>query len=485
MNKITVPSLMLMLMGFFASNVHAELVWTTGSCAPREWTALPDNILLNVVGTSAASGVNNYASLDLAVLTDGKVPQTTPDKDGIFGFRKDENISWMFDSPMTIDQIKVSSCYLGGAAYDGVHIAKVEAILFGGSDWVQIAGDFEYQGGSTSGSINYIVLRNGDEPVAENILGLKITFGACETGFANYYAEIEAVGRAGAVGPTIGSVDVTPAKTKAIFSGSIADAGTDATMCNVYLSIEGATPVRIAKRVTDTFEYCFEGLEPGTTYSYTLSVSNNAPSVKGTSRSGTFTTLAIGDLTTVWTVSDVVPETWTALSSTNLLAGIAAEVKGPIATSFSSNNPEILTDGFVPVGGGIEYRVGFQQNSYIEWVFDKPMSFGQLRVSAGYLEDNGAIYTRLAITGVSVKFADSDTWVPLEVNALSDIGGRNKKVFLCATLSDIEKGYLAKNVVALKIDFGNVGALASYVVEVEAAGIKKPQKKPGFSVIVR
>lgn len=484
MNKITVPSLMLMLMGFFASNVHAELVWTTGSCAPSEWTALSDNILLNVVGTSAASGVKDYASLDLAVLTDGKVPQTTPDKDGIFGFRKDENISWMFDSPMTIDQIKVSSCYLGGAAYDGVHIAKVEAIFFGGSDWVQIAGDFEYKGGSTSGSINYIVLRNGDDPVAENILGLKITFGACETGFANYYAEIEAVGRAGEVGPTIGSVDVTPAKTKAIFSGSIADAGTDATMCNVHLSINGATPVRIAKRVTDTFEYCLEGLESGTTYSYTLSVSNNAPAVKGTSRSGTFTTLAIGDLTTVWTVSDVVPETWTALSSTNLLAGIAAEVKGPIATSFSSDKPGILTDGFVPVGGGIEYRVGFQQNSYIEWVFDKPMSFGQLRVSACYLDDY--IFTRLAIGAVSVKIAGSDTWEKFDAEVLSDIGGRyGKKVVLCATLSDIEKGYLAKNVVALKIDFGNVGALASYVVEVEAAGIKKPQKKPGFSVIVR
>ena len=112
------------------------------------------------------------------------------------------------------------------------------------------------------------------------------------------------------------------------------------------------------------------------------------------------------------------------------------------------------------------------------------MSFGQLRVSACYLDDY--IFTRLAIGAVSVKIAGSDTWEKFDAEVLSDIGGRyGKKVVLCATLSDIEKGYLAKNVVALKIDFGNVGALASYVVEVEAAGIKKPQKKPGFSVIVR
>ena len=284
--------------------------------------------------------------------------------------------------------------------------------------------------------------------------------------------------------PILGSVVVAPAKTKAIVSGSIADVGGDATSCDVYLALDEAAPVKILRRMTGAFEYQIEGLTPGTTYSYTLSVSNNATVAKGSSRSGTFQMLAADALTTTWTTSDVEPDGWLPLSDDNLLSGIKGELGGNIATSYSTADAALLTDGFVPTTGGVQYRVGFQAGASITWMFDKPMSFGQLRVSACYLDDYN--FTRLAIGAVSVKVAGSDTWENFDAEVLSDIGGRyGKKVVLCATLSDIEKGYLAKNVVALKIDFGNVGALASYVVEVEAAGIKKPQKKPGFSVIVR
>ena len=483
MNKITVPSLMLMLMGFFASNVHAELVWTTGSCAPSEWTALPDNILLNVVGTSAASGVNNYASLDLAVLTDGKVPQTTPDKDGIFGFRKDENISWMFDSPMTIDQIKVSSCYLGGSDYDGVHIAKVEAIFFGGSDWVQIAGDFEYKGGSTSGSINYIVLRNGDEPVAENILGLKITFGACENGFANYYAEIEAVGRAGEVGPTIGSVDVTPAKTKAIFSGSIASAGTDATECDVYLAIGDLRRVRIAKSVSGSFQYVIKDLQPSTTYSYNLYFLNNAPTPKESVQSGSFTTKSVEDQTISWSATDVDPADWLNLPG-DLLEGLGGKIEGAVTEGYSTRNPMLVTDARVPQEGGNGYRVGFQRGSSIEWMFDEPKDIGQLRVSACFFE--GPNFNMLSISSVEVRSGDSEEWVKLKADAFLDNAGRKENVVISATLSDSEMEYLAKGATGLKVVFGDGVPLASYVVEIEAIEyVYVPDRKPGFSVIVR
>ena len=479
MSKTIVRSLLFALAGVLAADLRAETAWTSGSCAPADWTALADNVLSNVVGTSTAPGVSGYASLDLAVLTDGSVPTTTPDKDGIFGFRNSENVSWTFAAPKTIEQIRISTCYLGGAAYDGVHVSKVEAMFYGGSSWEEIAGDCEYKGGSTAGQINYIVLNNGDDPVAQNIVGLKVTFGTCETGFANYYAEIEAVGAAGALGPAIGVFDVVPAKTKAMLSGTIADAGTDATACDVYLSLGGAAAVKIAEGVAGSFEYQIKGLAAGTEYAYELSVSNNAPTAKGTVRSGTFTTLAADARTMGWTTRDLAPGGWTALTN-NLLAGKTGTISGVVATGYSTNDPNLLTDRSVPTTGGNEYRVGFQNNASIEWTFDGPVTLESLRVSACYLD--GALYTRLAISAVSVKRAGSDTWAALEAEALSDIGGRNQDVVLCATLSDPETECLSQGVVGLKIAFGNVGALASYCVEIEAVG--QAERKKGLAISV-
>ena len=157
MSNTTARSLLFALVGVFALSLHAEPAWTTGSCAPSSWTALVDNVLLNVSGTTTADGVPGYASGNVAVLTDGKVPTTTPDKAGIFGFRNSENVSWTFAAPKTIEQIRISTCYLGGAAYDGVHVAKVEVMFYGESAWQQIAGDCEYKGESTAGKINSIV----------------------------------------------------------------------------------------------------------------------------------------------------------------------------------------------------------------------------------------------------------------------------------------------------------------------------------------
>ena len=53
---------------------------------------------------------------------------------------------------------------------------------------------------------------------------------------------------------------------------------------------------------------------------------------------------------------------------------------------------------------------------------------------------------------------------------------KSQNVILCATLSDSETELLSRNVVGLKIAFGNVGALASYCAEVEAVGQEEPKK---------
>ena len=471
MSKTTARSLLFALMGVFAMNLHAEPAWTTGSCAPGEWTALAGNVLSNIVGTSTATGVSGYASLDLAVLTDGSVPTTTPDKDGIFGFRNSENVSWTFAAPKTIEQIRISTCYLGGAAYDGVHVSKVEAMFYGESVWQQIAGDCEYKGESTAGKINSIVLDNGDDPVAQNIVGLKVTFGTCENGFANYYAEIEAVGSAGVLGPAIGAFAIAPAKTKATVSGSIVDAGTDATECDVYLALDGGTPTKIASGVTGSFEYQITGLTAGTEYAYELSVSNNAPTVKGTVRSGTFTTLAAAAQTASWTQGEYAPADWTALAG-NILADLNATENSGLS-GYASHDMTKLTDGNVPELNGSDTdavagadTVGFTPNGTIAWAFARPMTIEKLRLSSLW---KNTLYNGISVNAIQVKFKGSTEWVTLDVPTVEWKGGST--IGQTETLSDAERGFLAESVIALKITFGpQKAAVANYYAEIEAVG---------------
>ncbi len=472
MRKTIVRSLLFALAGASALTLHAEPAWTTGSCAPTDWTALVGNVLLNVSGTTTSDGVPGYASGNVAVLTDGNVPTASPDKAGIFGFRNSENVSWAFAAPKTIEQIRISTCYLGGAAYDGVHIAKVEAMFYGESTWTQIAGDCEYKGESTAGKINYIVLDNGDDPVAQNIAGLKVTFGTCETGFANYYAEIEAVGSAGALGPAIGAFAIVPAKTKATVSGSIVDAGTDATACDVYLALNGGAAAKIAEGATGSFAYQILGLTAGTTYAYELSVSNNAPTAKGTVRSSTFTTLAADASTAFWTTSEGVPADFSPLAD-NLISNKTGTVSGGSLSGYGGG-VDLLTNG--EALGVTKQTCGFGENRAVEWSFDEPRTLESIRFTTCDIPD-GRQYDDIKISKVEVKASGSDSWTDLGAEPLNYAGGNTAGSALFATLADAETGFLAKNATAFRITFGKPNNVAQYYAEIEAVGHAEQTKK--------
>ena len=460
MSKTIVTSLLPALAVAFTLNLHAEPAWTTGSYAPADWQPLDGNILLNVTGTSASVGATGYDSSDLAVLTNGSVPtSTTENKGGIFGFKNGENISWTFAAPKTLEQIRICTCYLSSTAYDGVHIAKVEAMFFGESSWTQVAGESQYNGESSAGKINYTVLTNGEDPVVQNIIGLRITFGTCETGFANYYAEIEAVGFAGATGPVIGAFAIAPVKTKAKVSGTIADVGTDATACDVYLALDGGAATKIAEGVTGSFEHQILGLTAGTTYAYELSVSNNAPTAKGTVQSGTFTTLSASD------------STMGKMDSSHQPNG------------YGTNDLLVLADGAVPSQAGKDWIVGIQPNAEIDWLLDAPVTLEQLRISSCYLADPH--YSGVNIASVKVKCEGSDEWVEVAGSSSGKIAGDGTtQNIICATLTDAETGYIAQNVTALKVVFGAaVYANANYYAEIEAVG-RAADKKNGVIIYV-
>ncbi|MBR3957996.1 MAG: hypothetical protein IKJ89_09115, partial [Kiritimatiellae bacterium] len=453
--------------GVFALNLHAEVSWTTGSCAPSSWAALSDNLLADETGSISGAIATGYSTNDPDLLTDVSVP--TGSGNGFrVGFQNNASITWTFLAPKTLDYVRVSCGYLDSVGYSGFTVSSIEVQTFGSSVWTPLNTTAGQMADTRQGEILSLTLADGsDDPLAETVGALRVTFGAPPVGFANYCVEIEAVGSAEATGPVLGSFDITPAKTKAKVSGSIADVGTDATACDVYLALDGGAATKIAEGVTGSFEYRLQGLTAGTTYAYELSVSNDAPTAKGTVRSGTFTTLAADAQTMTWATEDVAPSSWTALSG-NLLAGLTGTLGGQIATDYSTDDPDLLTDATVPTAAGAAYIVGFQNSASVEWAFTAPKAFEKLRISACYLAGNA--YTRLAVTGVYVKLANSASWDALDAPVYSDIGGRSQSVVLCATLSDSETGYLSQGIVGLKLVFGNVGALASYCAEIEAVG---------------
>ncbi|MBQ3811423.1 MAG: hypothetical protein II839_11450 [Kiritimatiellae bacterium] len=475
MNKTILRSLLLALMGACATDLRAAPAWTTTDVEPASWTALSGNLIAGLTGTKTGTISTGYGTDSMAVLTDGVVPTVNGNESRV-AFQNTGAVEWSFTTPKTLEQVRVSGCYLGGSTYTRISISAVYVKLFGADTWTALDGSsfLDNSGRSQNVVLCASLADPGTGYLAQGVSGLKVAFGA-DVPLASYIVEIEAAGSSEATGPVLGSFGIAPAKTKATVSGSIADAGTDATACNVYLALDGGAATKIAAGVAGSFEYQLKGLTAGTEYDYELSVSNNAATAKGTVRTGTFTTLAANAQTALWTQEDVAPGDWLALTN-NILAGKRGTLtSGAIAgTNYATDDSSVLTDASVPTAGGAAYIYGFQNNATMEWTLDKAMTLERLRISACYLA--GSTYTKLAVSSVSVKLAGSDTWTALDAPAFSDIAGRSQNVILLATLSDCETGVLSENVAGLRIVFGNVNALASYCAEIEAVGHAEGKK---------
>ena len=475
MNRTIARRLLLALAGACALDLRAAPAWTTTDVEPASWTALSGNLIAGLTGTKTGTISTGYGTDSMAVLTDGVVPTVNGNESRV-AFQNTGAVEWSFTTPKTLEQVRVSGCYLGGSTYTRISISAVYVKLFGADTWTALDGSsfLDNSGRSQNVVLCASLADPGTGYLAQGVSGLKVAFGA-DVPLASYIVEIEAVGSSEATGPVLGSFGIVPAKTKATVSGSIAEPGTDATACDVYLALDGGAATKIAAGVAGSFEYQLKGLTAGTEYDYELSVSNNAATAKGTVRTGTFTTLAANAQTALWTQEDVAPGDWLALTN-NILAGKRGTLtSGAIAgTNYATDDSSVLTDASVPTAGGAAYIYGFQNNATMEWTLDKAMTLERLRISACYLA--GSTYTKLAVSSVSVKLAGSDTWTALDAPAFSDIAGRSQNVIILATLSDCETGVLSENVAGLRIVFGNVNALASYCAEIEAVGHAEGKK---------
>ena len=452
------------IMGFFALNLHAEIAWTTSSCTPSAWTSLADNLLAGETGTISGSIATGYSTNDPDLLTDSSVP-TTGGKDWIVGFQNTASISWTFATPKTLENVRISCGYLAGATYSGFTVSAVEVKTFGSSSWQTVNTTAGQMAATAQADILSLVLADGSgNPLAESVGALKVTFGTPPVGFANYCVEIEAAGSAEATGPVLGAFDIIPAKTKAKIVGSIADVGTDASACDIYFSLADAEAVKIAEGVTDTFEYLIPGLTAGTAYAYELSVSNNAPTAKGTMRSGEFTTLSANAQTASWTQGEYAPADWAAMDN-NILSDLNATEKSGVS-GYASQVMTKLTDGSVPSPAAGAETVGFSNGGTIAWAFEEPMTIETLRLSSLW---ETTAYNGISVNAIQVKYQDSANWETLNLPTVQWTGGT--KLGQTETLADIENGFLARKVVGLKITFGaQKAAVANYYAEIEAVG---------------
>ena len=305
---------------------------------------------------------------------------------------------------------------------------------------------------------------------------MKISFVAPKH-LASYIVEIEAVGSAEMTGPVLGSFNIAPAKTKAKVSGSIVDVGTDATACDVYLSLDGGEATKIAEDVAGAFEYLVQGLTAGTTYAYELSVSNNAPTSRGTVQSGDFTTLASDASTAFWTTGEGVPADFSPLAD-NLIANKTGTVSGGSVSGYGGG-VELLTNG--EVSGVTKQTCGLGENRAVEWSFDGPKTLERIRFTTCDIPD-GRQYDDIKISKVEVKTAGSDAWADLGAEPLNYNGSNTQGSALFATLADAESGFLVQNATALRITFGKPNNVAQYYAEIEAVG--RAARRSGVVVFV-
>ena len=477
MSKTIVTSLLPALAVAFTLNLRAEPLWTTEDVAPNEWTALSGNLLYGLIGTKSGTISTGYGTDSMSVLTDGNVP-TVDNNATRVAFQNTGAVEWSFTTPKTLEQVRVSGCYLGGSTYTRISISAVYVKLFGSDTWTALDGSgfLDNSGRSHNVVICASLADSATGYLAQGVAGLKVVFGA-NVPLASYIVEIEAVGSAETTGPVVGAFDIAPVKTKAKVSGTIADVGTDATACDIYFALDGGAATKIAEGVTGSFEYQIQGLKAGTTYAYELSVSNNAPTAKGAVQNGEFTMLAADAQSAAWTTSEGVPSDFSPLVD-NLLAGKVGTVSGGNLSGYGGS-VDLLTNG--EVSGDTKQTVGFGENLTVAWSFDVPETLEKIRFTTCYTAGSGW-YDDIKITKIEVKTSGSDAWVNLGVETIEYAGTGTTGTALFATLADAENGFLAKNVTALRITFGHPNNVAQYYAEIEAVG--HAERKKGGIVIV-
>ena len=299
MSKTIVTSLLPVLVAAFTLNLNADMAWTASDVMPDDWSEASSNLLALQVGTISGQIATGYSTNDGTLLTDGSVP-TVGGKDWIVGFQNNASVEWMFNEPMTLENIRVSACYLEGPAYTRLAVSAVYVKLVGSDVWDSLVGSsFSDIGGRNQG---VILCASLSDPavgyISRRVVGLKIVFGN-NGALASYCAEIEASGHPSLDDPVppafnAPEVDVRSA-TRAAVSASVSDLGGRATRASIYFaygtnpSALGASECLVeSASVGMSYSKTLTGLTPETTYYYAFFATNNVTD-SGSIVTGSFT----------------------------------------------------------------------------------------------------------------------------------------------------------------------------------------------------
>ena len=433
-------------------------MWQLSSCAPANWTALANNLLAGMTGTiSGATAGDAYASRDPNLLTDGSVP-TAGGSAWIVGFQNNTSISWMFETPKTLEQVRISCGYLADQNYSGFKVSSVEVQPFGSTEWTNVntaAGQMTKTG---QADILMLALADGSGvPLAENVGALRVTFATPPAGFANYCAEIEAVGSASGAEPveTVASPIFSPASCSFYPSTNvmISCATSSAT---IRYTLDGSTPTESSEVYTVPLELFAtitikarafaEDMNPSATVSATYTLEDpSAPAM-------------------TWATNEFALSAWSPLAN-NLLANMTGTTSGYI--SGYGGGAGLLTDG--AISGETAQTCGFGENATVAWTFDGAKTLEKIRFTTCFTAGWGW-YDDIKISKIEVKTSGSDDWADLGVEPLNYTGSGTADTALSATLEDATTGFLAQNVTALRITFAAPYNVAQYYAEIEAVG---------------
>ena len=443
-------------------------LWTNGAYDPSAWAPLGENLLASATA-SHTEKLSGYASLDMAYLTDGTIPVSFTTNE-VVGLGDLETI-WLFNEPKSIGKIRISSRW-SDQTYAKIGVNDVYVLKDG--VWVALGVPNSHSTGVSTippGSLTATLEDEGLGYLAQNVSGLKIAFNRAGANIAQYYGEIEAIAPGVEPPPPLPSV-ATPAFAPAscnFYPSTNVTLSCATEGATIRYTLDGSNPTSSSAEYTAPIALSATTTVKARAYATDMSPSAVASATYTYTEPGTPGPHGDPQVTTngMWATSEFSPSAWSPLAS-NLLLGNTGNLTG--TKSFMTSDITKITDGTIPASNAqVSDTFGFAENATVDWTFDGPKTLEKIRFTSCYIAGSG-IYDDIKISKVEVKTSGSDSWTDLGVEAVNYAGTGTAGTALSATVEDVDAGFLAQNVTALRITFGKQNNVAQYYAEIEAVG---------------
>ena len=278
-----------------ASTSFGANKWTTGTYDQNSWSSTPNNFLLKQVPdvSHLVPHLEGTRTPNVpATLTDGVVTKDDTDYTNTHGVSSGY-LEWLFDEPVAeFKQLNIFS-HWGDGGRSGITIDSVQVLVKDAIDWTTL--DNSSVDNRVYNSRLYAMLFDDNgQPLATNIVGLRINFSSSQLNGGVGCTEIEAIGTAKDVPMLNAAVDFV-APRKAGFSATVLGCGEGHQTVDVYFAYGTAANalgssecVATGKAKNDVCSFEIRDLQKDTTYYYSCYVTNGDDASEAVT--GTFTT---------------------------------------------------------------------------------------------------------------------------------------------------------------------------------------------------